>query len=231
LLAPVLGLFVAGSGLAQTTQGTTTVAPSTGTQSGSGGSPGRSVHTPLYTYPEVSKELNLSQSQIDRLNTVTSQLQSKYASKMDRLSRLSGAERVRLLKELNASLGSDWRQTAAQILTPKQMARYAQIELQVAGMEAFSDADLQKKLNLKPQQLQKIQSLRDQARREMGEVRLLARDNLREAARRHESYRQRWYEAANTILDGDQRRMWRDMSGNSFNYRPTITSPELYRAR
>lgn len=226
-LAPALGLLVAGLAPAQTTQGTTTVGPSTGTQSGEGGNGG----TPLYTYPEVARELNLSQSQIDRLNSVTSQMQAKHISQRERLSRLSGAERVRRLNELNASMGGDWRRAASQILTAKQMQRYAQIELQVAGLEAFSDAELQKKLNLKPTQLQKLQSLRAQARREQTEVRLLARDNLRAASRRHERYRQRWYEAADKVLDGDQRREWREMTGGNFNYKPNMTSPELYRAR
>jgi hypothetical protein len=217
-LTPVLGLFLTAPAWSQIT----TVGPSTGTQSGEGYSPG----TPLYSSPEVSHELRLTQSQIDRLKASTTELRSKYTGQIDRLSRLSGAERVRLLRELERSMSGDWRQAASQILTPEQMKRYTQIELQVRGLEAFSDADIKRKLKLNTGQLQKLQSVRDQAKREMGEVRLLARDDLRKAQRRHEEYRQRWYEAANNILDGDQRRMWREMTGGNFNFKPNLTSPE-----
>jgi hypothetical protein len=59
---------------------------------------------------------------------------------------------------------------------------------------ALSDAELQRKLNLTSGELQQLQSVRDQARQEMGRLPLLARENLREADRRHLGYRQRWFE-------------------------------------
>jgi len=163
---------------------------------------------------------------MDRLNTALSQLPVKYTDQINRLNNLSWAERGRLLRELDRSMSSDWLRVASQILTPAQLEYFTQHALEVRSLMSLSDAELQRKLSLTSEQLQQMQSMRDQARRELGKLPLLARENLREADRRHLAYRQRWFEAANTILDGAQRRMWRDMDNGNFNFRPNIASPE-----
>lgn len=245
ILVPALSLCLAGPALAQMTQGTTTVGPSTGTMSGEGYGhgpasrtypviPGRYVYPPapvrsVYPpdVPPPPPALSLTSRQIDRLNAALTPLEASYTDQIDRLSRLSWADRVRLLRELRRHMSSDWLRIASQILTPAQLEHYARHAMEVRDLEGYSDAELLKKLHLTSQQLQQLQSVRAQADRETGRIRILAREDLREADRRHLEYRQRWYEAANNALSGDQERFWRDLPGNAnFNYRPNLTSPE-----
>lgn len=217
--APVLALLLTGPASAQTTQ--------TGTSGERSGAFPRSGNfdPPLYRDADVARSLSLSEQQLKRLNDATAQLQSTYRSQLGKLGSLSERERLArtnaLLDEYNTALD----RSVAGILNERQMNRYRQLHLQSRGLEAFKDPAVQRRLKLTSQQRQKIEDLHVLTQKQVDELRQAARTNRDEAVRRYQAARQRWYEQANTILDRDQRRMWRDMSGEGFNFRPSFTSP------
>jgi hypothetical protein len=174
----------------------------------------------LFANPDVARALGLTQNQVSSLRATAARLRQDLEDQLARIKDLRGDERARRLREINDQYDAHWGKEAAGVLTPRQMARYRQLELQARGPEAFTDARVQKKLNLTAQQRQKLEALRQRYQRQMSELDQGSRGGKDEAA-----YRKQFFQEANALLDAGQRRSWRELIGEDFNFTPKLPRP------
>ena len=169
----------------------------------------------------MTRTLSLTQTQINSLNAVASRLQRQSRTQLGQLGNLAVTERDRRRQQINNKHNQQFQKEATGILSAKQMIRYRQLELQARGPGAFDDERVQKKLALSVRQRQKMQALRDRFERQLRELSKLSRNGDTEAGRRVASYRQQFFVKANDLLDPAQRRTWRELIGEDFNFQST----------
>src|SRR5262249_15139108 len=87
----------------------TRVGPSTAT-------PNPTFPTSLFQLNDVSRSINLTDRQANRLNTMTQQLQTKYRTQYDRLSSLPEPQRADRLLQLNREYTNAWFDGARSVL-------------------------------------------------------------------------------------------------------------------
>jgi hypothetical protein len=174
-----------------------------------------SLSLALFANPDVARTLGLTQNQVNSLRDTAACLRQDLEDQLAQIKDLRGNERARRLREIHDQYDAHWGKKAAGVLTPRQMERYRQLELQARGPEAFMDAGVQKKLNLTAQQRQKLEALRQRYQRQRSELGQGSRGGKDEAA-----YRKQFFQEANAILDVGQRRSWRELIGEDFNFTP-----------
>jgi len=212
VLVPALALLLAGTVHAQRTQ-----------------PPGASQVTPAYPYTpplyynqDVARALNLTPEQINRLNQETGRLQTSYRTDWDRLNeRDRAARRDELLRRYN----TDWMRSAGSILNEQQANRYRQLDLQNRGLDALSEAEVQRRLNLTDAQQRQLRELRD--RTETERRNLPSTDRLRsdDGLRRWRDFQDQTRSRMNRILTEEQQRSWRDLTGTPYNFPPSGPTP------
>jgi Spy/CpxP family protein refolding chaperone len=134
-LATVAVAAVAGSSFAQ--------------EGGRGGRRGSRGGSSLLSMPEVQKELNLQQAQIDLLQALR---QNRQGGDRESLRSLSREERTKRFTAMRL----EREKKVAEILDAKQVARLKQLELQQAGPRALGQKDVADALKLTPDQRQKV---------------------------------------------------------------------------
>lgn len=203
----------------QTAPGSTTLPGSTSLGTGNGNAT-ESTGATLLANPDVTRTLGLTQTQFNSLNAVASRLQQQSRSQLGQLGKLAATERDRRRQQINDKHNQQFQKEAAGILSAKQMARYRQLELQARGPGAFDDPEIQKKLALSARQRQQMKALRDRFERQLSELRKLSRNGDTEAGRRVAAYHKQFLVKANDLLDPAQRRTWRELIGEDFNFQP-----------
>jgi len=79
---------------------------------------------PLFRLDHVARKLSLTPEQFDHLNTLTAQLQQRYAPQLEKLASLNEKERQDGTRDLLRAYSADWMKGAADILSARQMADY-----------------------------------------------------------------------------------------------------------
>ncbi len=175
---------------------------------------------PLYQYAEVRRSLNLTDQQINRLNTAYDQLRQRYQSQMARVNSLPEAQRATELQRLQANQQNEFSSSMKGVFTPQQIQRYRQLEYQAQGPAAFSNPEIQKRLNLSDLQVRRFQDLQEQSLRDLRSPSQNVGETGPDAVARYKSFRQEFDERASLLLNEDQRRAWQEMTGEQFVFQP-----------
>jgi Spy/CpxP family protein refolding chaperone len=194
--------------------------PATGTRGGQGQS---SFPSPLYRQDDVARSLNLTADQLSRLNRATDDLQSRYRSDFDRLGSLSDRERAARSADLMRRYGTDWSKATSDIFNDQQRSRYGQLDLQYRGIGAFSDPELQRRMNLTDQQIAQMRDLDTWSLERMREFPERMRTSQDRGAQAWSDYRRQGQERLNKILTPEQQRAWSQITGEPYNFRPPVT--------
>jgi len=178
--------------------------------------------TSLYQMNDVSKTLNLTQDQINKLNALTEQVQAQYRQNYARLNTLNEQERFARQQELNRQYYNDWNKGATDIFNANQRTRYQQVNYQYGGFNTLYDPDVQKRLNLTPAQ---VESLRENAVWSNQQLQDISRLGATDAAKATQMYRDYWtqrQERFNKFLTPEQQRTWGQMIGEPYTFQPTF---------
>jgi len=128
----------------------------------------------LLNSPTVQKELNLSDDQKAKISEAVNKLRARMGQMPPGMGDLSEEERQAELKKMRSKTqaqAEETKKTIEGILQPKQLERLREIALQVVGVRAVIDKEVQKSLKLSDDQVAKIKTIIDDSRKEIEESR------------------------------------------------------------
>ncbi|HKB37426.1 MAG TPA: serine/threonine-protein kinase [Gemmataceae bacterium] len=177
----------------------------------------------LLRHPGVHDDLRLSEQQRTTIRDLDERFASQRRETFGEFAKLSSEER----RKRFVALALAHEKAYAEALTPAQVARLRQIDLQQRGAFAFLDTEVAKTLQLKREQRVKIRALLDGATFAMFEPR------PREGGpppfggtRIHDAWRETQTKMLD-VLTPDQKKKWKEMTGESFQgeWRPGPPMP------
>lgn len=177
--------------------------------------------TQLLQIEKVQKEIELTDDQkadVEKIVTANREKMRELFGQGQGGDRQANFEKMRELQQ-------EAQKKIEGALLPHQVARLKEIRLQVAGIGALMDADVQKELGLSEEQLQK---LRDVGREVMQGFRPQDGQGPRDPGamrERMQEMRQKMEEAALKVLTDDQKAKWNKMKGEKFELSPEDMFP------
>jgi hypothetical protein len=176
----------------------------------------------VYRMDEVNKSLNLTADQVNRLNELTTQTQNQFRDDFTKLGTLADAERFNRQLELNRQYTTDWDKKARTIFNDTQWNRYQQLNNQYGGFNTLYDTDVQRRLNLTPDQIKNLRENADWSSQQLAEIN---RVGATDAAKGRQMFTDYWtarQERMNKYLTPDQQKAWQQLTGDPFTFRPVF---------
>jgi pantoate kinase len=168
----------------------------------------------------VQKELKLDDQQVEKAKDLAEKTREKMRETRETLQGLEGEERRTKQQEISREMNASSLKALGEFLKPEQIARLKQISYQVRGVAAFSDPEVQKKLNLTDSQKSDIQAMVQ----ELGtESRTIFQDNQddREAAmKKIQELGKQTLSKAEAKLNDEQQKSWKELLGAPFEFKP-----------
>jgi hypothetical protein len=163
----------------------------------------------------VQKELKLSSSQVEQATAAIQKVRDKHQDELASVRDLQGDERREKMASLNKTISGEQEKALAGILTPDQVKRLKQIELQVRGAQAFSDAEVESHLKLTAEQKEKIKTIASDAQAERRELFQGggAGGDRAEMQKKMTALNKTTMEKISAVLTPAQRDTWKEMTG------------------
>jgi hypothetical protein len=175
---------------------------------------------PLFDNPSVRRDLKITDDQFNQLKQSFNRLSTTFTDEFGKVRDIKDDAR---LQQLRQNYTTNWGKSLSEVLKDQQqLARYRQLELQHRGLEAFGDADVQRRLNLTTEQRNRLDQLREQADRELREINRLAVSDRERAMSRYTSWHRTWQNQLNDIFTAPQRQNWSQMIGDPFAFPPSF---------
>jgi hypothetical protein len=183
----------------------------------------------------VQKELKMDKDQVDKTAESAKKVQDKHADEFAKLRELSQEERRTKSAELNRTVSAETLTAVSEVLKPEQVTRLKEIELQQAGVAAFTRADVEKALALNDEQKTKLKAMSDESSTKMRELFGGGRGPGGGGARpprgqggtrggpdqaKITALRKEMSEKAVAVLNDDQKKTWKTMTGEAFTVAP-----------
>jgi hypothetical protein len=178
----------------------------------------------------VQKELKMEKDQVDKTTEAVRKVRDKHADEFAKLADLSQEERRTKSAELNRTVSAETLTAVSEVLKPEQVTRLKQIELQQAGVTAFTRPDVEKALTLNDEQKGKLKTIADESSTKMRE--LLGGGRGQGGARpprgqggargtppdqaKVTALRKEMGDKALAVLTDDQKASWKSMTGDVF---------------
>jgi ribosome recycling factor len=164
--------------------------------------------------PTVQEELKLDKEQIQKVRMSNGAFIGERRGDLVRLQapNLTGEERRRLAR----TVLEDNMKAVTEGLKPGQAKRFKQIWLQQEGLTAFDDPEVQKALKLTDKQRDEITALGAELAKQAEDIYRSARANRQEAFQKIASLRKEKLDSALKVLTGEQRKAWKEMTGEHF---------------
>ncbi|MHC5539373.1 hypothetical protein ACYOEI_14235 [Singulisphaera rosea] len=180
-----------------------------------GGMGGRGGYA-LLSNKGVQKELKLSDDKAEKVTAAVTEINAKLREKMQEIPQ---EERREKMPELMKAHNEEVKAAVKDLLTAEQFARLDQIVLQQRGLEAFADAKVKEKLSLSSDQAAKIQDISEDTREQSREIMQSFQDDREGAMQKMATLRKESFEKAAALLSDDQKKSWKEMTGEPFEVR------------
>jgi Spy/CpxP family protein refolding chaperone len=184
-------------------------------QGGRGG-PGGGGAMFLLANEGVQKELKITDEQKDKLKAASEKFQADNKDEIAKLRDRNTPQEDRA--EIRKKISEASAKALSGILKPEQEKRLKQIEMQQQGAFAFADPEVQKTLKLTDDQKDKIKTINEEAGKAMREA-FQGGGGGRpspEAAKKMADMRKETKEKIDAVLTPDQKKAWKDMTGEPF---------------
>jgi hypothetical protein len=173
----------------------------------------------------VQKELKMEKDQVDKATEAARKIREKHAEEFAKLADLSQEERRTKSAELNRTVAAETLVAVSEVLKPEQVTRLKQIELQQAGVAAFTRADVEKALTLNDEQKTTHKAIADESSTKMRELRGGGQGGGRTRGTpdlaKVTALRKEMGDKALAVLTDDQKKSWQSMTGEVF----TVVQP------
>jgi hypothetical protein len=163
----------------------------------------------------VQEHLKLDGKQVQKAKELAEKMAEKARENREALQGLEGEERLRKQQDLTREIHEATTKAIGEFLKPDQIARLKQISYQRRGIQAFSDPEVAKKLNITDEQKTAFRQIAQEARQE----RPAGKDFLddREAAMNKDSeIKKEALAKAEAKLNKDQKKTWEELLGAPF---------------
>ncbi len=178
----------------------------------------------LLTNESVQKELKVEKEQADKLKDAVTKVTDAHKDEMAKLRDLQGEERRTKTQEMTKMVSAETLKAVGDILKPEQLKRLKQIELQQAGAQAYSRPDVVKTLGIKDEQKDKIKGIADDTQKQVADVRG-GTGTAAEKGEMQTKIRKEAAEKVTAVLTDDQKKMWKEMTGEPFTIVRTRPNP------
>jgi Spy/CpxP family protein refolding chaperone len=169
----------------------------------------------LVNNKSVQKELQMTDDQVKKAQEVTKQIREKHQDEMAALRDMDQDERREKGAALMRTIGEETDKALGDVLKPEQMKRLKQIALQQRGAQAFTDAKVQEELKLTDDQKDKIKTINEDMRKEMGEI-FQGGGDMEENRKKMTTLRNETLDKIKGVLTDDQKKTWEQMTGAPF---------------
>jgi hypothetical protein len=179
------------------------------------GGPGGGNPKLLLLNKSVQDELKLSDDQKADLQKV----QEKQMAAMQKARESAGGDREKMREAMQAAAEEAGKEIdkASSSLKPEQTKRLKQIQLQVAGLRAFTEADVQKELKLTDKQTAEIKDINENLTKDMRDMFSggAGGDRAKMMEKMQELRKEALDKAAGLLTD-EQKATWKTMVGEKF---------------
>jgi hypothetical protein len=168
----------------------------------------------LVAIDKVQDELKLTDDQKAAFTKITDKYKDDLASARQNMDRQKMAD---LRKQQNA----DIEKAAPDVLKPDQLKRFKQLEVQIAGIQAFEKDDVQTALKLTDDQKKTIKQSSEDLQKDITDLFQNVgqdRDKRREAMTKVRTMQQDAMDKVVTGLSDDQKKTWKDLNGDKFEF-------------
>jgi Spy/CpxP family protein refolding chaperone len=169
----------------------------------------------------VQKELRLTDDQTTKCKAVYAKIQAKYQETFEKL---RAQKQPQQILDLTKSVNQETLKAFAAVLTPAQLKRLQQIDLQQRGALAFQEPEIAKVLKLTDDQVDLIKTINADAAKEMRDSFVNPQAKLEEVGKKIGELRKETMERVNALLTEEQRKTWQEMAGPAFEFK--ITPPK-----
>ena len=171
----------------------------------------------LYANKSVQQELKLTSEQSEKLTAMAAEMNKKRTEAMEKFADLDQAERRTKQQELARTMGAESQKEVAKILKPEQLKRLNQIQVQTAGVGAFTNMPrVETALKLTDEQKTKIttitQELGDERRTIMQEMQSDRQGAMKKMAELNKS----GVSKIAALLTEEQKKTWATIIGAPF---------------
>jgi Spy/CpxP family protein refolding chaperone len=175
----------------------------------------------LLTNKSVQKELKVTDEQAPKIEAFAAETRTKNQERFQGFQDLTPEERQSKMREAQAELhkGLDG------ILKPEQVKRFKQIEIQVAGANAYGQPHVQEALKLTDEQKTKIREINQETMEATRSAFQDAGDDRQAAMAKVTELRKEAGTKAAALLTEDQKKSWKDLAGEPFDYKPEPPRP------
>jgi len=185
---------------------------------GRGGRGGGMGLAALLGNASVQKELKLDDQQIEKGKELAEKMRAESREKSQGLQDLSQEEQRTKRQEITKEINESTLKSAGTFLKAEQVTRLKQISNQVRGLQAFSDPEIAKKLNLTDTQKTDIQEIN---REIMESTRGLISQDLSpeeraEGMKKIGEARKAGLTKAEAKLNDEQQKTWKELLGAPF---------------
>jgi len=166
----------------------------------------------------VREELKLSEEEAEKVRMLAQEAREKYQLSRQMLQEVEASGRLDKEKEYEEALNAEVADSLADMLRPKQLRRFGQIELQWRGPAALNDREVRRRLDLTDEQRREVDRLTADLTRELQAT---PRDGqpAAEAGARREDIRKRALEKTAALLSDVQKKAWKEMVGEPFEFK------------
>jgi Spy/CpxP family protein refolding chaperone len=169
----------------------------------------------------VQDELKLSDDQKKQLT----EIQTQQREAMQKAFQGGGGDREKMREAIQAAQQETNKKVGKVVdtLTSDQKKRFHQIQVQVGGLAAFSNAELMKDLNLTDKQKEEIKGIADDVQKDVREILMDAqgdRERMQAARQKIQKVQQEATAKALKVLNSDQQAKYKEMTGAKFTFVP-----------
>jgi hypothetical protein len=170
----------------------------------------------LIANPAVQKELKLETEQVEKANALAAEVREKMGDIQSQLDGLDRQEAMAKRQELSKPINEEATKKVKAFLKEAQYTRLTQIELQQRGINALTDPTILKKLSVTDEQKSKVSSLMTDMQSEMQEIRQSAGDDRQAMMQKTTELRAETTKKVMALMTDDQKKTWKEMSGEPF---------------
>jgi len=172
----------------------------------------------LLANASVQKELKLDDQQVEKAKELSDKTREESREKFQGLQDLSQEERRTKMLEINKEINESTLKAVGAFLKPEQVARLKQISYQQRGLQAFSDPEIAKKLNLTDTQKTDIQAINQETNESTRG--LISQDQSpeerAEGMKKMTEARKAGLTKAEAKLNDEQQKTWKELLGAPF---------------
>jgi len=169
----------------------------------------------------VQQELKLTDEQVDKLRKAVREARAGHKEEFQQLAETKDRrERAEKWQKLVREIREETRKTVADVLNDDQERRLKEIQRQQLGILAFADPEVQEALKLSDEQKEKLKGIGHDATEDFREIFQRSKGDLASARTRLRELRTETLEKAMGVLDENQRKTWRELTGKPFEVQP-----------